>query len=67
MYREKRRNKIIFLILVGIICLMGAGYAAFNTRLNITGTSNISSDWNIKIISADVTDTGGDGENVKNN
>ena len=38
---------------------MGAGYAAFQTRLNITGTSEISSDWNIKIISADVTDTGG--------
>ncbi len=67
MYREKRRNKIIIMILIGIICLMGVGYAAFNTRLNITGTSNISSDWNIKIISADVTDTGGDGENVKNN
>ena len=67
MYREKRRNKTIILILVGIICLMGVGYAAFNTRLNITGTSNISSDWNIRIISADVTDTGGDGENVKNN
>ena len=67
MYREKRRNKIIFLILVGIICLMGVGYAAFQTSLNITGTSEISSDWNIKIISADVTDTGGDGENVKNN
>ena len=67
MYREKRRNKIIIFILVGIICLMGVGYAAFQTSLNITGTSEISSDWNIKIISADVTDTGGDGENVKNN
>ena len=67
MHREKRRNKIIIFILVGIICLMGVGYAAFQTSLNITGTSEISSDWNIKIISADVTDTGGDGENVKNN
>ena len=45
---------------------MGAGYAAFQTRLNITGTSEISSDWNIRIISADVTDTNGTGENVKN-
>ncbi len=67
MHREKRRNKIIILILVGIICLMGVGYAAFQTRLNITGTSEISSDWNIRIISADVTEVGGDGENVKNN
>ena len=46
---------------------MGVGYAAFQTRLNITGTSEISSDWNIKIISVDVTEIGGDGENVKNN
>ena len=66
MYRERCRNKIIIMILVGIICLMGAGYAAFNTRLNITGTSEISSSWNIKIIGANVSDTGGKGENVKN-
>ena len=67
MYREKRRNRIIILVLVGVVCLMGVGYAAFQTRLNITGTSEISSDWNIKIISVDVTEIGGDGENVKNN
>ena len=66
MYREKRRNKIIILILIGIICLMGVGYAAFKTSINITGTTDISSTWDIKIISADVTDTNGTGENVKN-
>ena len=49
MYREKRRNKIIILILVGIICLMGAGYAAFSSQLNITGTSNITSTWDVRI------------------
>ncbi len=66
MYREKRRNKIIILILIGILCLMGVGYAAFKTSINITGTTDISSSWDIKIISADVTDTNGTGENVKN-
>ncbi len=66
MYREKRRNKIIILILIGIICLMGVGYAAFKTSINITGTTDISSSWDIKIISADVTDTNGTGENIKN-
>ena len=66
MYREKRRNKIIILILIGIICLMGVGYAAFKTSINITGTTDISSSWDIKIISASVTDTNGTGENVKN-
>ncbi len=66
MYREKRRNKIIIFILICILCLMGVGYAAFKTSINITGTTDISSSWDIKIISADVTDTGGAGENVKN-
>ena len=66
MYREKRRNKIIIFILTGILCLMGVGYAAFKTSINITGTTDISSTWDIKIISADVTDTNGTGENVKN-
>ena len=36
---------------------MGVGYAAFKTSINITGTTDISSTWDIKIISADVTDT----------
>ncbi len=66
MYREKRRNKIIILILIGIMCIMGVGYAAFKTSINITGTTDISSSWDIKIISADAIDTNGTGENVKN-
>lgn len=38
---KRRKNNIIITILVGIICLMGIGYAAFSSQLNITGTSNI--------------------------
>ena len=66
MRRESKRNKIIIFILAGIVCLMGIGYAAFSTKLNITGTSKISSDWNIKIISANVKDKSEKAENVKN-
>ena len=66
MRRDKKRNKIIIFILIGIVCMMGVGYAAFQTQLDIKGNTEISSEWNIKIISAEVSDTGGSGENVKN-
>ncbi len=64
--RRRNANKKIILVLVGIVCLMTVGYAAFQTQLNINGTTEISSEWNIKIISAEVSDTGGSAENVKN-
>ena len=46
--------------------MMGVGYAAFQTQLDIKGSTEISSEWNIKIISAEVKETGGSAENVKN-
>ena len=63
MYREKRRNKIIILILVGIICLMGAGYAAFKTSINITGIGNISGEWSIRITNVEVFEEHNGGTN----
>ncbi len=66
MRRDKKRNKIIIFILIGIVCMMGVGYAAFQTQLDIKGSTEISSEWDIKIISVEVSDIGGLGENVKN-
>ena len=63
MYREKRRNKIIILTLVGIICLMGAGYAAFKTSINITGIGNISGEWSIRITNVEVSEEHNGGTN----
>ncbi len=63
MYREKRRNKIIIFILVGIMCIMGAGYAAFNTQLNITGVGNISGEWSVKITNVEVAEEYNGGTN----
>ncbi len=37
--RQRKRNKIIIIALTLIICMMGVGYAAFQTKLNIKGTS----------------------------
>ena len=52
--RQRKRNKIIIIALTLIVCMMGVGYAAFSTKLNIKGNTEISSEWNIRIISADV-------------
>ena len=64
--RRRRKNKIIILILTIIVCMMGVGYAAFQTKLDIKGSTEISSDWNIRIISAEVKEEHGSAENVKN-
>ena len=64
--RRRNKNKIIILILMIIVCMMGVGYAAFQTKLDIKGSTEISSDWNIRIISAEVKEEHGQAENVKN-
>ncbi len=48
MSKSKKRN-IIIGSLCAVILLMSVGYAAFQTILNIEGTSNITSSWDIKI------------------
>jgi len=48
MSKEKKRN-IIIGSLCAVVLLMAVGYAAFQTVLNIQGTSNITSSWNVKI------------------
>ena len=46
--RTKNRN-IIIIGLSSIVLLMAIGYAAFQTVLNIQGTSKISSNWDVQI------------------
>ena len=48
MSQGKKRN-IIIGSLCAVVLLMAVGYAAFQTVLNIQGTSNITSSWNVKI------------------
>ena len=48
MSKSKKRN-IIIGSLCAIVLLMAVGSAAFQTVLNIEGTSNITSSWDIKI------------------
>ncbi len=48
-YSRKRKNNIIIGTLCGVMLLMVVGYAAFASRLDIKGTSGISSNWDIEI------------------
>ena len=57
---EKKKRNIIIGSVLGVLVLMTVGYAAFSSVLNITGTSGISSNWDIKITSiTEGTKTGG--------
>ena len=48
---ERKKRNIIIGSLCAVLLLMVVGYAAFNSVLKIKGTSNISSNWDIKITS----------------
>ena len=64
MHRENKKRKIIIFSLVGILLLMAVGYSAFKTNLNITGTSNITSVWDVRITNVKIKETSGLAENV---
>ena len=64
MHRENKKRKIIIFSLVGILLLMAVGYSAFKTNLNITGTSNITSIWDVRITNVKIKETSGLAENI---
>ena len=47
-FNRTQRNYIIAGLCM-ILVIMGVGYAAFSSQLKISGTSNITSNWNVKI------------------
>jgi len=66
MRREKSKKLWGIIGLVFALCIMTAGYAAFQTNLTINGTMNITSRWDLSITGVTVDSTGGSGENAKN-
>ena len=64
MYREYKKRKIIIFSLIGILFLMAVGYSAFQTKLNITSTSNITSVWDVEITNVQTKEINGLAENV---
>ena len=64
MYREYKKRKIIIFSLIGILLLMAVGYSAFQTKLNISSTSNITSVWDVEITNVQTKEINGLAENV---
>ena len=59
MHRSKRKRNVIIFSLVGVLLCMVVGYAAFQTQLKVTGTSKVTSNWDIEITNVtDGTPTG---------
>ncbi|MFR2585513.1 MAG: hypothetical protein ACLTAK_03000 [Bacilli bacterium] len=63
--KSKQRN-IVIGSLCAIVLLMAVGYAAFSTVLNINGTSNITSSWDIKITNVESKNIVGTASNKVN-
>ena len=66
MYRERKRKRIAFLILSAILCIMVIGYSAFYSEFRISGTTNITSNWDIRISSISSPTVNGSAEEVIN-
>ena len=47
---KTRKKTLIIGGLLTLVLIMAVGYAAFATQLNINGTSNITSNWDIEIV-----------------
>ena len=64
MYRSKKKRNIVIFSLIGILFCMGIGYAAFNTELKISGTSKVTSNWDIEITNVTPGTPTGSAENT---
>ena len=64
-YDRRKKNNIIIGALCAVVLLMAVGYAAFQSVLNIKGTSNISSNWNILITNVTSKNIIGGASNVE--
>ena len=64
MHRNKKKRNIIIFSLIGILLCMVVGYAAFQTRLEIKGTSKVTSNWDIEITNVTSGTPTGSAENA---
>ena len=64
MHRSKKKRNIIIFSLVRILLCMVAGYVAFQTQLEIKGTSKVTSNWNILITNVTAGTPTGSAENT---
>ena len=64
MHRSKKKRNIIIFSLVGVLLCMVAGYAAFQTQLKVSGTSKVTSNWDIEITNVTPGTPTGSAENT---
>ena len=64
MHRSKKKRNIIIFGLVGVLLCMVAGYAAFQTQLKVSGTSKVTSNWDIEITNVTPGTPTGSAENA---
>ena len=64
MYRSKKKRNVIIFSLIGLLLCMVVGYAAFNTELKISGTSKVTSNWDIEITNVTSGTPTGSAENT---
>ena len=64
MHRSKKKRNIIIFSLVGVLLCMVAGYAAFQTQLKVTGSSTVTSNWDIEITNVTAGTPTGSAENA---
>ena len=64
MHRSKKKRNIIIFSLVGVLLCMVVGYAAFQTQLKVSGTSKVTSNWDIEITSVTPGTPTGSAENA---
>jgi len=61
---EQRHKNMLIGGLLAIVLIMAVGYAAFATQLNINGTANITSNWDVHIESITPGEPVGSAKNI---
>ena len=64
MHRSKKKRNIIIFSLIGVLLCMAIGYAAFQTQLKVTGTTKVTSNWDIEITNVTSGTPTGSAENA---
>ena len=64
MHKKRRKRSLVIGCLLAILVCMTIGYAAFSTQLQISGTSSITSNWDVQITDITQGIPTGTGENA---
>ena len=64
MYKNKRKRKMILGGLLCLLLIMTVGYSAFSSKLDIKGSSMVTSKWDIEITDLQLKQEVGEAENV---